>query len=289
MVAVGEIGLGDPGADGAAGAHLPRPGIHLCFPDVPLLAAPPDALAAAHGHLVGAERAIALRVPLGGDLGFQRRQIVEPRQDLAARAVGAAGGKLDPPAHRGPPRMPLLALPPDGPVAVRRHLFGAQAVVFRRVPLGGQGGKGRGEVIHPRQDQPPGAHGAPRPTAGPAGHAGLPLVPRLAAPPGLPVGAGGHLVRLKGPVFRRVPLGGDVREAGGKVVHAGLEPPGAAVGAAPPGGPGLHRGLPAVALFALPPVFVSRAVGHVLGRGGQVGRVPLLQKLLLVVQEAEFI
>ena len=68
MVAVSEIGLGDPGADGAAGAHLSRPGIHFGFPDVPLLAAPPDALAAAHGHLVGAEGAVALRVPLGGDL-----------------------------------------------------------------------------------------------------------------------------------------------------------------------------------------------------------------------------
>ena len=74
------------------------------------------------------------------------------------------------------------------------------------VPLGGDLGKQSGQVVDPGEDRLPGAHRTAGPQQGPGLDLRLPLMAPVAAPPDLPVAAGGDLSRGEVPVAEGVPL-----------------------------------------------------------------------------------
>ena len=121
------------------------------LPDVSLRADPPDlpmGAGADHGRRQGA---VEGGVPLGGDLGHARCQVVEARQHLLAGAIRAAAALARP---AGDPALVLVAEgtdPPDLPVGIGGDLPWRQGAVFGGVPLGGNLRKGGGQIVFPGQ------------------------------------------------------------------------------------------------------------------------------------------
>ena len=243
---------GFSGADGAAAAPWSGAGIDDGSPDVALRALPPDFFVAACGHLLRGQGAVERRVPLGGQSGGAGRQIVEPRQDLSARAIGAATAPGGPGGHGGGVVVTQLAAPPDLPVGVGGDLAGGQGSVLGGMPLGGQGREGAGQVIFPGEHLFAGAHRAACPP-NPGDHGGLPLVALGALPPHLPLGPGGDVAGAKGPVLLRVPLPGQLRVGGGQVILPRRQPAVGAHRAARALDPGIDIGLPNMVPVAAPP------------------------------------
>lgn len=271
----GEVaGACSAGADGTAGGAVGAAG-DARLPDVPGGALPPDFLMAGGGDVLGCEVPVQELLPLAREGGVAAGEVVEPREHLAPAAIGtacaahAAGGC-------GLPDMASVALPPDLAVAVGRELVGRKIAVQARVPLGGQIGMARGEVVLAGNDAAAGADGT-APACGTAGDTGLPAVACGALPPDDALAASADITRREGTVLRRVPLGGEGRIDGGKVVCPGLHAVAAADGAAcAAAGAGLDLGLPDVALGTLPPDAPLAAGTNVLRREGAVlRRMPL--------------
>ena len=118
-------------------------------------------------------------------------------------------------------RLPDVArgtLPPDPLVAAGSDHLRSQNAVELRMPLGGQLRVGRGKVVEPRQHL---AVGAVRTVAGllhPGGDHRAVLVALPTLPPDPAVAAWRDLRRCERAVFRRVPLGRNVRVPGQQVV-----------------------------------------------------------------------
>ena len=166
--------------------------------------------------------------------------------------------------------------PPGLPVAVGGDGFRGHGPVVFPVPLLGQVGEEGGQVILPCRHLLAGAHRAARPIHRPGGDGSLPHVALGALPPDLPPAAGHHVPGGEAPVLLRVPLLGQVGEAGSQVVEPGADLPAGAVGAAGPFRPGLDDGAPLVALGALPPhPAVAAAQDLVRGEVPVSGGVPL--------------
>ena len=227
-------------------------GIDHRLPHMVFRAPPPDFLVAARRDHLGGEAAVEGRVPFRRHHGVPGGQVVEPRQDLAAGAVGAVAA-LGPGTDGSPPAVPQPAPPPGHAVAVGGDLPGGEGPVSLRVPLPGQGGEEGGQVVLPRHHLLAGAHRAAGPTLGPGDNGRLPHVAFGALPPDLPPAAGHHVLGGEGPVLRGVPFPDQVGVLGGQVVVPGVNLPAGAVGAAGPFRPGLDDGAPLVALGALPP------------------------------------
>ena len=144
-------------------------------------AQPPHLLAGPHCNGIGKQIAVAVRVPLGGELRVLCGEIVEAREDLAVRAVGTAAPS-SPAKHLCLPLVAARAHPPHLSTGANRDITGAQVAVAVRVPLGGQVGMGRGEIVEASENFAIGTVGTTVATNSVTNPC-LPLVPLFTAPP----------------------------------------------------------------------------------------------------------
>lgn len=107
------------------------------------------------------QSAVERRVPFGGDFRLGCCKIVEACQHFFVRAVWAAAAVCTG-GNDGLKAVALFAAPPRLAVACGCDLLRGQSAVARCVPLRGQRGLLRSEVIEARQDLLPGADRAAR-------------------------------------------------------------------------------------------------------------------------------
>ena len=148
-----------------------------------LAAFPPHFAVGAHGYHLGRQGAVARRVPLPGDVGRQRRQIVEPLQHLPSSTVGAAAAASGAGCDGGLVVVTPFAPPPHLAVGGGRDLLGGQRAVICGVPLGGNGRKQAGKIILSGDHPPPRAVGAACPAGSSGKDGGLPRMTLFAQPP----------------------------------------------------------------------------------------------------------
>ena len=96
---------------------------------------PPDLSVAPRCDHFRRERAVERRVPFLCHRRVERCEVIEPRQHLAVRAVGAATVALRPVRYHSAVGVSLFTPPPDAPVGVWGYSFRRQAAVFLRIPL----------------------------------------------------------------------------------------------------------------------------------------------------------
>ena len=152
------------------------------FPGVALAALPPHTLAAARGNVLRCEAAVQRGVPFFGDLRVFGGEIVEARQHLATRAIGAAVAALGAAGHHGLIVVALRAAPPNLAIAGWGDLFRGEAAVFNGVPFSGEVRVLTGEVVVASDDDLAGTHRTAA-AVDTAGDAGLPGVAFGALPP----------------------------------------------------------------------------------------------------------
>lgn len=151
------------GADGAAALLRAGARIDDGFPHVSHGALPPDLFAAAGRDHLRCQRAVERRVPLRGNAGTERFQIVEAFEHLASRAIGTSGLALRARRDRGAVEMPQLAAPPSGTVGTDGDIAGLQAPVFALILLCGDLGLEVGKAFFARDDRLARAHGTSAP------------------------------------------------------------------------------------------------------------------------------
>lgn len=267
-----------PGADRTAAFFRPCAGIHHGFPGVALRALPPDLPAAAGGDHLRRQGRVLGGMPVSGGLRFQGGQVVEPRQNLPPRTIGAVRAVYRPRPHRRLIRMPQGTAPPHPAVAAGGAGLGGQGGVPGVVPLSGHSGVGAGQVVLAGHHHFSGAHRTAR-APGAGGDHGLPAVAFFTAPPDFLVGACKQVHRAQGPVAFGVPLPEQVRVGARQVVFTGAEDPIGAVRTARTADPALHSRLPLVALFTAPPDLLMTAEGQAFrGLSSVSFYVPLLQQ-----------
>ena len=103
-------------ADGAAALLRAGARIDDRFPHVSLGTLPPDLFVAAGRDHFRRQRAVERRVPLRGNVGAERLEIIEALEHLAPRAIGTSGLALCARRDRRAVGMPQLAVPPCGTV-----------------------------------------------------------------------------------------------------------------------------------------------------------------------------
>ncbi|QHE73516.1 hypothetical protein GFS60_07176 (plasmid) [Rhodococcus sp. WAY2] len=191
----------------------------FCLPLVPkLVALPVDLLVTARSDLIRRQTAVLLEIPLDGNVGELRPDVVEARQDLLIRADRAAVtiflGALD---YLGLPLVPeIMALPVDLLVTARSDLIRRQTAVRLEIPLRGNLGELRPEIVEARQHLRVGAHGTSTPL-GAVRYRGHPLVPGLPTPPmDLLVTTRSDLIRRQTVVRLEIPLRGNLGEPRGE-------------------------------------------------------------------------
>lgn len=124
------------GADRAAAAA--DPGFYDGLPAVARFTPPPGLPVGPGGHLVGGEGAVFLSIPLGGYLGIEGGQIVEPGQGLPAGAVGTAGLPGGPVLDGRLPDVALFADPSGLFPAADGDRPGGHGEITHQIPLGQQ-------------------------------------------------------------------------------------------------------------------------------------------------------
>ena len=248
---------------------------------MPVGARPPCRSVASRRHLLRGEGPIQGRVPLGGYLRGQRRQIVEAWESGFPGTVRAAASMLGAGGHGRLPHMAQLVPPPHPPVAVRGYGGGQQRSVLLWVPLGGDGRKLALQIVFPGYHQLSRTDGAARPATGPRVDLGLPCVSLGAEPPDLAGVSGHHIPRRQVTIFRGMPLLCQLRVGGCKVVDPPHQDPAGADGTtAAAQRAGFDDGLPFMALFADPPRFEMAPHSDALRRHRQVfSGMPLSQQI----------
>ena len=124
------VDAGDGAPPGAIGAPVPpMPVPNHCPPGVSLPTLPPNALIETAGHLCRCQLPIAGGMPLFGQQGICRRQIIKARQNPAVCAEGTSISRK-PVAHPCFPNMPAVASPPHPSIGVRRGLTWQQRRIF---------------------------------------------------------------------------------------------------------------------------------------------------------------
>lgn len=178
--------------------------IHCRLPCMPLLAFPPDPLAASGRHVLRGQRRIFLLIPLFGNFRMCGRKAVLCRGSVAG-AIRAPISAQVPFGRCCLPLVPFFAFPPNSFAAPRKNLFRRQRRISVCVPIRCQ----LGRKICQRVSNPNLSVIAVR--AGlfcaPALHlawACLPLMPFFASPPHLFVGIRCNLLRSAA-VFQRMP------------------------------------------------------------------------------------
>ena len=148
---------------------------------VAFVADPPDFFIAGWGDLVWPQRAIFRRVPLTGELGILAGEIVFAGDDFFAGADWTACAMIAA-GNVGLPFVAVFADPPHFATTAGEHIARCQIAILRRMPLAGELGIDRRQIIHASEHH---AIGANR-TAGTADarfYLRLPFVAVLADPP----------------------------------------------------------------------------------------------------------
>ena len=169
-------------------------------------ALPPHLFVAARGDHLRRQRAVEALVPLLGDQRLNGREIIEPRQHLSVGAVRAAVAALHALRDHGAVGVPLFASPPHTAVRARGDAARSKRTVFLLVPLRGNVGVQRREVVFAGQRLPAGADRTARAEGGPRKDCCTPRVAFWTAPPDFAPCAGDHLRRQKRHVFCRIPF-----------------------------------------------------------------------------------
>ena len=197
-------------------------GIDDGLPLVTAGAAPPDFFAAAGEYMVRGEGAVFCWVPLFGDGGIARGQIVEAGEHFFIGAVGTAAVALGAAGDDSLILMPLVAAPPDFAIAGGSDVLGRQRSVFRRMPLAGDFGILAGQVIFAGDDLFACADWATAAAAA-AGDGCLIGVAFGTDPPDFAPTAGDNVGWGEGAVFGWMPLSGELGIEAGEIVLAGLD------------------------------------------------------------------
>ena len=193
-------------ADGTAAALLASSGINGRLPDMAESTLPPDLSMAPHSHHFWRERAVERRVPFLCHRRVERCEVIEPRQRLAVRAVGAATAALRPVRYHSTVGVSLFAPPPDAPVGVWGDVLRRQTAVFLRVPLRRQLRKDRRKIVFTGNHFFPGANRTFCPVPYSGNGRSLPAVTFFTPPPYFPVGSRQYLLRGQRCVFFHVPF-----------------------------------------------------------------------------------
>ena len=221
---------------------------------------PPDFPVGATGDHLGRQTAVEGGVPLLCQQRLPAGQVVEARQHLFPRTIGAAAAIDRPGRHRRLIVVAFFASPPDLAVSAGRHLLRGQVPVFHRVPLGCQIGKPAGKVIFAGYHLSSGTDRAAAAAGGAGVDRRLPFVAALAPPPHLPAGPRGDAFRRERAIFGGVPLGRQKRVLMGQAVFLRLDLAVDTKRAAAARCPGPDLCLPPVALFTPPPGLLLAAV-----------------------------
>ena len=218
-VARAALANGIASADRTAAVLRACAGIDDGFPAVAVLTLPPNSAATAWQNLVRCEVAVFCWVPFGSDLWIFCGEIVESRQDFDVLAIWATAVTSCAAGDDGLVFVALVADPPDFFIAGWGDLIWPQRAILRRMPLAGELGIDRRQIVHASEHH---AIGANR-TAGTADtrfYLRLPFVAVLADPPHWAVAVRQHVRRLQIVIFCRMPGGSDGWVAGSEIVHA---------------------------------------------------------------------
>lgn len=258
------------------------------LPFVACAAAPPDAFSAARGDVLRGEGTVFRRVPFFGDSRIEGGKVVEPCQHFLIGTVGAAAAALGAAGDDGLVVVAPLAAPPNLFVAGWGDVFRRKGAVFGGVPLARDVRVLTCKVVVTWNNDFASTDGAAA-AVDAAGYAGLVVMPFLAAPPHFAAGAGHHVCRHEGTVFRWVPLTRQVRIKTCEIVIPSLHLLVAADGAAGAVDPCFDLCPPFVALAAAPPSHVVAAWQHVVGSKVAVfRRVPFFRQIRIAGGEIGF-
>ena len=234
------------------------------LPGMSCVALPPHAPSAARGDILRRKSAVEGRVPLASNGWVEGGEVVVADKHFFIGTVGASAA-----AHgaAGDDRLVVVAFftaPPDLFVAGWGDFVWRECAIFGRVPLGGNGWVKRSQVVKACQHFLASADRAAA-AVDAAGNTGLVVMPILAAPPHFAAGAGHHVRRGEGAIFRWMPLTRQVRIKTLQVVIPSLHLLVAADGAASAVDTGFHLCPPLVPMTAAPPGHVVAAWQHVVG------------------------
>lgn len=278
-VALGAFAAGVAGAERAAAALCAGAGIDDGLPLVTTGAAPPDFFAAAGEYVVRSKSTVLGWVPLFGDGGITRRQIVEAGEHFFIGAVGTAAVALGTAGNDGLILMAFVADPPDFLVAGGGDVVWGEGAVFGWVPLAGDVWILAGEVVFAGDDLFACADWATAAAAA-AGDGCLIGVAFGTDPPDFAPTTGDNVGWGEGAVFGWMPLSGELGIEAGEIVLAGLDELIGANGTAGAVDTRFYLCPPFVAVVTLPP-HESMAAGQDIGWGerGIFGWVPLTSEI----------
>lgn len=235
------------------------------LPFVACAAAPPHAFSAAGSDVLRREGTVFGGVPFFGDGWIKRGEIVEPCQHFLIGAVGASAAALGAAGDDRLIVMVLFAAPPDFAIAGWGDVFRRKRAVFCWVPLTRDVGVLTGQIVVTWNNDFSCTDGAAA-AIDTAGNAGLVVMAFLALPPHFAPGAGHHVRRSEGTIFRRMPLARNVWIEASEVIVASLHLFVGADGAASAIDAGFDLRLPLMAMLTAPPND-AMAAGQYLVRG----------------------
>lgn len=157
----------------------------LCFPGVTQAADPPIRLRTAWRYRVRPGVPVSGGMPFSGNLGKSRLQVIEAREQLSARAVGAAGPHVRSTADGGRPLMATAAQPPDHSVGSACALVWTSPAVLRGMPLQSNFRIDGGQIVDAGNNQVARTYRAPCAFGGAAPVFRLPLMAARTPPPNL--------------------------------------------------------------------------------------------------------
>lgn len=250
--------------------------------------APPDPPFAGGRDLGRQQRAIFCRMPLLSYPWKLRGHIIFSRQDHSPSADWTSSPVQGAGLNRNTPLVPFFALPPNFAFGAEGHLLGRQCAIFRRVPFLGQSGKLTGQIIDAWSHSTVGTHRTAAAIC--AGVDGCtPHMAMAAPPPYLFLTSRQHTLRRQRQIFGGVPFSCQFRELTGQVGFSGPRSSAGAVRAiGVAGGAVVHRYLPAVAFFTLPPHLFRASVGNGFRGKGKIGlTIPLGKQFCTAFRMAE--
>ena len=214
---------------------------------------PPDLSVAPRCHHFRCKRAVERRVPFLCHRWLERCEVIEPRQHLAVRAVGAAAAALRPVRYYSAVGVSLFAPPPDAPGGVWGYGLRRQAAVFLRVPLRRQLRKDCRKIVFTGDHFFPGANRTFRPVPYSGNSRCLPAMAFFSPPPYFPVCPRQYLLGGQRRIFFGVPFFQQLWSNGRQRIFLQQDRSSGAIGTAGTAHAQFDRCLVIVALWTVPP------------------------------------